>query len=202
MIVRSQPTGGLASVGRGRRTARGILEMTSSAATVGVLAPNRFEWGSSVRDSARSAPILVKHSTRHTSRPRMAYVLDQAGVTVLACRAGSHNAYVAMLAEVAPACRTVRARSCSKTMGPDRRGRRRVSADRVTERGRDAVGDDRSTSVHPERRIPKWSDAVATTTSQQRLFIARPCAHERDRVCVPVPVLPLIRHGDRQTWRA
>src|SRR5215813_3014374 len=89
--------------------ARGLLAMDIQRGDrVGVWSPNRFEWVVLQYATARIGAILVNINPAYKSS-ELAYVLNQAGVSVLAMSRGfRHNDYVAMLAEVRGGCPTVR----------------------------------------------------------------------------------------------
>src|SRR5689334_13178408 len=89
--------------------ARGLLAMDIARGDrVGVWSPNRFEWVVMQYATARIGAILVNINPAYKSS-ELGYVLNQAGVTVLAMSRGfRHNDYVAMLAEVRDRCPTVR----------------------------------------------------------------------------------------------
>src|ERR1041384_332468 len=89
--------------------ARGLLAMNIERGDrVGVWSPNRFEWVVMQYATARLGAILVNINPAYKST-ELAYVLNQAGVSVLAMSRGfRHNDYVAMLAEVRGSCPTLR----------------------------------------------------------------------------------------------
>src|SRR4029079_18955031 len=90
--------------------ARGLLAMNIERGDrVGVWSPNRFEWVVMQYATARIGAILANINPAYKSS-ELGYVLNQAGVSVLAMSRGfRHNDYVAMLAEVRASCPTVRA---------------------------------------------------------------------------------------------
>src|SRR5262252_6256774 len=90
--------------------ARGLLAMNIARGDrVGVWSPNRFEWVVLQYATARIGAILVNINPAYKAS-ELGYVLNQAGVSVLAMSRGfRHNDYVAMLAEVRASCPTVRA---------------------------------------------------------------------------------------------
>src|SRR5262245_60360396 len=124
--------------------ARGLLAMDIQRGDrVGVWSPNRFEWVVLQYATARIGAILVNINPAYKPT-ELAYVLNQAGVSVLAMSRGfRHNDYVAMLAEVRGTCPTVRATivfedDWDKLVA----GGRGISADRLAEREATLVFDD------------------------------------------------------------
>src|SRR5262245_43531904 len=91
------------------QVARGLLAMNIQRGDrVGVWSPNRFEWVVMQYATARIGAILVNINPAYKST-ELAYVLDQAGISVLAMSRGfRHNDYVAMLAEVRERCPALR----------------------------------------------------------------------------------------------
>ena len=90
--------------------ARGLLAMDIQRGDrVGVWSPNRFEWVVLQYATARIGAILVNINPAYKPT-ELGYVLNQAGISVLAMARGfRHNDYVAMLAEVQASCPAVRA---------------------------------------------------------------------------------------------
>src|SRR3954470_10378374 len=89
--------------------ARGLLAMDIQRGDrVGVWSPNRFEWVVLQYATARIGAILVNINPAYKAS-ELGYVLNQAGVAVLAMSRGfRHNDYVAMLAEVRERCPALR----------------------------------------------------------------------------------------------
>src|SRR5215467_9096338 len=89
--------------------ARGLLAMDIQRGDrVGVWSPNRFEWVVLQYATARIGAILVNINPAYKSS-ELGYVLNQAGISVLAMSRGfRQNNYVAMLAEVRAGCAALR----------------------------------------------------------------------------------------------
>jgi fatty-acyl-CoA synthase len=172
--------------------ARGLLAMDIQRGDrVGVWSPNRFEWVVLQYATARIGAILVNINPAYKAT-ELAYVLNQAGVSVLAMSRGfRHNDYVAMLAEVRGGCRTVRdtivfeddwARLVAAGAG--------VPAERLAEREATLQFDDPINIQYTSGTtgFPKGATLSHHNVLNNGYFIAQTLSYtERDRVCVPVP---------------
>ena len=172
--------------------ARGLLAMDIRRGDrVGVWSPNRFEWVVLQYATARIGAILVNINPAYKAT-ELAYVLNQAGVSVLAMSRGfRHNDYVAMLAEVRGQCPTVRA----TIVFEDDWARlvaaaAAVSAERLAEREAELAFDDPINIQYTSGTtgFPKGATLSHHNVLNNGYFIARTLRYtERDRVCVPVP---------------
>ena len=172
--------------------ARGLLAMDIQRGDrVGVWSPNRFEWVVLQYATARIGAILVNINPAYKST-ELAYVLNQAGVSVLAMSRGfRHNDYVAMLAEVRGSCATVRevivfeddwARVIAAGKG--------ITAEQLAEREATLAFDDAINIQYTSGTtgFPKGATLSHHNVLNNGYFIARTLHYtERDRVCVPVP---------------
>jgi fatty-acyl-CoA synthase len=172
--------------------ARGLLAMNIERGDrVGVWSPNRFEWVVLQYATARIGAILVNINPAYKAS-ELAYVLDQAGVSVLAMSRGfRHNDYVAMLAEVRGSCPALRATivfedDWAKLIAAGAS----VPADRLAEREATLQFDDAINIQYTSGTtgFPKGATLSHHNVLNNGYFIARTLAYtERDRVCVPVP---------------
>jgi fatty-acyl-CoA synthase len=172
--------------------ARGLLAMNIERGDrVGVWSPNRFEWVVMQYATARIGAILVNINPAYKSS-ELGYVLNQAGVSVLAMSRGfRHNDYVAMLAEVRASCPTVRATIVFEddwqrliASGQD------VAVERLTEREATLAFDDAINIQYTSGTtgFPKGATLSHHNVLNNGYFIARTLNYtDRDRVCVPVP---------------
>ena len=172
--------------------ARGLLAMDIQRGDrVGVWSPNRFEWVVLQYATARIGAILVNINPAYKSS-ELGYVLNQAGVSVLAMSRGfRQNNYVAMLAEVRGSCPTVRdvivfeddwAKLVAAGAG--------VPAARLVERESQLAFDDAINIQYTSGTtgFPKGATLSHHNVLNNGYFIARTLNYtERDRVCVPVP---------------
>ncbi|HEX7841789.1 MAG TPA: AMP-binding protein [Kofleriaceae bacterium] len=172
--------------------ARGLLAMDIQRGDrVGVWSPNRFEWVVLQYATARIGAILVNINPAYKSS-ELGYVLNQAGVSVLAMSRGfRHNDYVAMLAEVRGSCPTVRdtlvfeddwARLVAAGAG--------VSAERLAAREAELAFDDPINIQYTSGTtgFPKGATLSHHNVLNNGYFVAQTLRYtERDRVCVPVP---------------
>jgi fatty-acyl-CoA synthase len=172
--------------------ARGLLAMDIRRGDrVGVWSPNRFEWVVLQYATARIGAILVNINPAYKST-ELAYVLNQAGVSVLAMSRGfRHNDYVAMLAEVRGSCTTVRDTivfedDWAKLIA----GGQDVPVERLAEREATLSFDDPINIQYTSGTtgFPKGATLSHHNVLNNGYFIARTLNYsERDRVCVPVP---------------
>src|SRR5262245_2192371 len=172
--------------------ARGLLAMNIERGDrVGVWSPNRFEWVVMQYATARIGAILVNINPAYKSS-ELGYVLNQAGVSVLAMSRGfRHNDYVAMLAEVRGSCPTVR----DTIVFEDDWARviaagKAVPAARLAEREATLAFDDAINIQYTSGTtgFPKGATLSHHNVLNNGYFIARTLNYtERDRVCVPVP---------------
>jgi fatty-acyl-CoA synthase len=174
------------------QVARGLLAIDIQRGDrVGVWSPNRFEWVVLQYATARIGAILVNINPAYKAA-ELAYVLNQAGVSVLAMSRGfRHNDYVAMLAEVRAGCRTVRevivfeddwAGLVAAGAG--------VPAERLAEREATLSFEDPINIQYTSGTtgFPKGATLSHHNVLNNGYFIAQTLAYsERDRVCVPVP---------------
>src|ERR1044071_5443687 len=172
--------------------ARGLLAMNIQRGDrVGVWSPNRFEWVVLQYATARIGAILVNINPAYKST-ELAYVLNQAGVSVLAMSRGfRHNDYVAMLAEVRGSCATVRevivfeddwARVIAAGKG--------VTAEQLAERGATLAFDDAINIQYTSGTtgFPKGATLSHHNILNNGFFVGELIAYtEADRVCLPVP---------------
>ena len=172
--------------------ARGLLAMgIARGDRVGVWSPNRFEWVVLQYATARIGAILVNINPAYKAS-ELGYVLNQAGITVLAMSRGfRHNDYVAMLAEVRGGCRALR----DVVVFEDdwaaliARGAA-VPAERLAEREAVLQFDDPINIQYTSGTtgFPKGATLSHHNVLNNGYFIAQILRYgERDRVCVPVP---------------
>jgi len=172
--------------------ARGLLAMDIQRGDrVGVWSPNRFEWLVLQYATARIGAILVNINPAYKPT-ELAYVLNQAGVSVLAMSRGfRHNDYVAMLAEVRGRCSTVRATIVFEDDWAGLiAGGAAVSADRLAAREAELGFDDPINIQYTSGTtgFPKGATLSHHNVLNNGYFIAQTLRYtERDRVCVPVP---------------
>jgi fatty-acyl-CoA synthase len=174
------------------QVARGLLAMTIERGDrVGVWSPNRFEWVVLQYATARIGAILVNINPAYKAT-ELAYVLNQAGVTVLAMSRGfRHNDYVAMLAEVRDRCPAVRETivfedDWDKLVAAGAS----VTAERLAEREATLSFDDPINIQYTSGTtgFPKGATLSHHNVLNNGYFIAQTLGYtERDRVCVPVP---------------
>jgi fatty-acyl-CoA synthase len=172
--------------------ARGLLAMDIQRGDrVGVWSPNRFEWVVLQYATARIGAILVNINPAYKSS-ELAYVLNQAGVSVLAMSRGfRHNNYVAMLGEVRDGCKTVRDTivfedDWQKLVA----GGAGVSADQLAAREATLSFDDAINIQYTSGTtgFPKGATLSHHNVLNNGYFIAQTLHYtEHDRVCVPVP---------------
>jgi fatty-acyl-CoA synthase len=172
--------------------ARGLLALDIQRGDrVGVWSPNRFEWVVLQYATARIGAILVNINPAYKSS-ELGYVLNQAGVSVLAMSRGfRHNDYVAMLAEVRAGCAALR----EVVVFEDDWARliaagKAVSAERLAEREAGLAFDDAINIQYTSGTtgFPKGATLSHHNVLNNGYFIARTLRYtERDRVCVPVP---------------
>ena len=172
--------------------ARGLLAMNIQRGDrVGVWSPNRFEWVVLQYATARIGAILVNINPAYKSS-ELAYVLNQAGVSVLAMSRGfRHNNYVAMLADVRASCPTVRATVVFEDdWAALIAAAARVPADQLAEREAALQFDDpiNIQSTAGTTGFPKGATLSHHNVLNNGYFIAQILGYrEIDRVCVPVP---------------
>jgi len=172
--------------------ARGLLANDIARGDrVGVWSPNRFEWVVLQYATARIGAILVNINPAYKSS-ELGYVLNQAGVSVLAMSRGfRHNDYVAMLSEVRGGCPTVRDTivfedDWDKLVAAGAS----VSAERLAEREATLSFDDPINIQYTSGTtgFPKGATLSHHNVLNNGYFIAQTLRYtERDRVCVPVP---------------
>jgi fatty-acyl-CoA synthase len=172
--------------------ARGLLAMgIERGDRVGVWSPNRFEWVVLQYATARIGAILVNINPAYKAS-ELGYVLNQAGITVLAMARGfRHNDYVAMLAEVRGSCPSVRdtlvfeddwAKLVAAGAG--------VPAEQLAEREQALSFDDPINIQYTSGTtgFPKGATLSHHNVLNNGYAIAQTLRYtERDRVCVPVP---------------
>jgi fatty-acyl-CoA synthase len=172
--------------------ARGLLAMDIQRGDrVGVWSPNRFEWVILQYATARIGAILVNINPAYKPT-ELAYVLNQAGVGVLAMSRGfRHNDYVAMLAEVRGSCPTVRATIVFEDdWAALVAGGAGVLAERLAEREALLQFDDAINIQYTSGTtgFPKGATLSHHNVLNNGYAIAQTLGYtERDRVCVPVP---------------
>jgi fatty-acyl-CoA synthase len=172
--------------------ARGLLAMDIQRGDrVGVWSPNRFEWVVLQYATARIGAILVNINPAYKST-ELLYVLNQAGVSVLAMSRGfRHNSYVAMLAEVRAGCDVLRDVIVFEddwaaliAAGSE------VSAGQLAAREAALSFDDPINIQYTSGTtgFPKGATLSHHNVLNNGYFIAQTLGYtERDRVCVPVP---------------
>ncbi len=172
--------------------ARGLLARDIARGDrVGVWSPNRFEWVVLQYATARIGAILVNINPAYKSS-ELGYVLNQAGVSVLAMSRGfRHNDYVAMLAEVRGGCATLRDTIVFEddwdtlvAAGAS------VPAEWLAEREATLSFDDPINIQYTSGTtgFPKGATLSHHNVLNNGYFIAQTLRYtERDRVCVPVP---------------
>ena len=172
--------------------ARGLLAMDIQRGDrVGVWSPNRFEWVVLQYATARIGAILVNINPAYKPS-ELAYVLDQAGISVLAMARGfRHNDYVAMLAEVRARCPTVRATvifeddwttliAAGAAVPPAQ-----LAAREATLQFDDPINIQYTSGT---TGFPKGATLSHHNVLNNGYFIAQTLHYrEHDRVCVPVP---------------
>jgi fatty-acyl-CoA synthase len=172
--------------------ARGLLAMNIQRGDrVGVWSPNRFEWVVLQYATARIGAILVNINPAYKSS-ELAYVLNQAGISVLAMSRGfRHNNYVAMLAEVRAGCPTVRATVVFEDDWAQLiAAGARVAAEQLAEREAALQFDDPINIQYTSGTtgFPKGATLSHHNVLNNGYFIAQILGYsELDRVCVPVP---------------
>src|SRR5215468_8352307 len=172
--------------------ARGLLAMDIQRGDrVGVWSPNRFEWVVLQYATARIGAILVNINPAYKSS-ELGYVLNQAGVSVLAMSRGfRHNDYVAMLAEVRAGCAALR----EVIVFEDDWARliaagKAVSAERLAEREGALAFDDPINIQYTSGTtgFPKGATLSHHNILNNGFFIGEMCRYtQADRVCIPVP---------------
>src|SRR3954463_10159994 len=173
--------------------ARGLLAMDIQRGDrVGVWSPNRFEWVVLQYATARIGAILVNINPAYKSS-ELGYVLNQAGVSVLAMSRGfRHNDYVAMLAEVRAGCAALR----DVLVFEDDWARliaagKAVSAERLAEREATLAFDDPINIQYTSGTtgFPKGATLSHHNILNNGYFVSKLINYtERDRVCLPVPL--------------
>jgi fatty-acyl-CoA synthase len=172
--------------------ARGLLAMDIQRGDrVGVWSPNRFEWVLLQYATARIGAILVNINPAYKPT-ELGYVLNQAGVSVLAMSRGfRHNDYVAMLAEVRASCPTVRATIVFEDdWAALVAGGAGVPGARLAEREAALQFDDAINIQYTSGTtgFPKGATLSHHNVLNNGYAIAQTLGYtERDRVCVPVP---------------
>jgi fatty-acyl-CoA synthase len=172
--------------------ARGLLALgVARGDRVGVWSPNRFEWVVLQYATARIGAILVNINPAYKSA-ELAYVLEQAGVSVLAMARGfRHNDYVAMLAEARGRCGALR----EVLVFEDDWARLLAGAAAVPEADlaarQAALQFDDPINIQytsGTTGFPKGATLSHHNVLNNGYFIAQTLRYtERDRVCVPVP---------------
>jgi fatty-acyl-CoA synthase len=174
------------------QVARGLLAMDIERGDrVGVWSPNRFEWVVLQYATARIGAILVNINPAYKSS-ELGYVLNQAGVSVLAMSRGfRHNDYVAMLGEVRGSCPALRATIVFEDdWGKLIAAGASVAAERLAEREAELAFDDPINIQYTSGTtgFPKGATLSHHNVLNNGYFIARTLHYtEHDRVCVPVP---------------
>jgi len=174
------------------QVARGLLAFdVRRGDRVGVWSPNRFEWVVLQYATARIGAILVNINPAYKSS-ELAYVLNQAGVSVLAMSRGfRHNDYVAMLGEVRGSCPSVR----DAIVFEDDWARliaagAKITAEQLAEREAALSFDDPINIQYTSGTtgFPKGATLSHHNVLNNGYFIAQTLRYtEHDRVCVPVP---------------
>src|SRR4051812_6329979 len=172
--------------------ARGLLALDIQRGDrVGVWSPNRFEWVVLQYATARIGAILVNINPAYKSS-ELGYVLNQAGVSVLAMSRGfRHNDYVAMLAEVRAGCSALR----EVLVFEDDWARliaagQAVPGEQLAAREATLAFDDAINIQYTSGTtgFPKGATLSHHNVLNNGYFIAQILRYtERDRVCVPVP---------------
>jgi fatty-acyl-CoA synthase len=172
--------------------ARGLLALDIQRGDrVGVWSPNRFEWVVLQYATARIGAILVNINPAYKAS-ELGYVLDQAGISVLAMARGfRHNDYVAMLAEVRARCPSVRATVIFEDDWASLiAAGAAVPAARLAEREATLQFDDPINIQYTSGTtgFPKGATLSHHNVLNNGYFIAQILRYrELDRVCVPVP---------------
>ncbi|HEY0195676.1 MAG TPA: AMP-binding protein, partial [Kofleriaceae bacterium] len=172
--------------------ARGLLAIdVARGDRVGVWSPNRFEWVVMQYATARIGAILVNINPAYKAS-ELAYVLGQAGISVLAMARGfRHNDYVAMLAEVRGTCPSLRQTLVFEDdWASFLAGAAAVSPDQLAAREAGLQFDDPINIQYTSGTtgFPKGATLSHHNVLNNGYFIAQILQYtERDRVCVPVP---------------
>ena len=195
------------ALGRDDRASRaGCSRSASRRATASASGRPTASSGSSLQyATARVGAILVNINPAYKTA-ELEYALRQSGTSVLLprARASARATTSRMLAEVRGRCPDLRlALVLDDDWDALLDGGARVTDARRSTTARRTLAV-RRPDQHPvhlrHHRLPQGGDALAPQRPQQRLLRRRgACAcTERDRVCIPVPVLPLLRHGPGQ----
>ncbi|HEX4417040.1 MAG TPA: AMP-binding protein [Kofleriaceae bacterium] len=172
--------------------ARGLLAINIARGDrVGVWSPNRFEWVVMQYATARVGAILVNINPAYKST-ELAYVLDQAGISVLAMARGfRHNDYVAMLAEVRARCPALRQTIVFEDdWAALIAGGAGVTDEQLAAREAALQFDDPINIQYTSGTtgFPKGATLSHHNVLNNGYFIAQILSYtDRDRVCVPVP---------------
>ena len=172
--------------------ARGLLAMEIQRGDrVGVWSPNRFEWVVLQYATARIGAILVNINPAYKPN-ELGYVLNQAGVSVLAMSRGFRtNDYVAMLAEVRASCASLRATVIFEDDWASLiAGGAAISLEQLAEREAVLQFDDPINIQYTSGTtgFPKGATLSHHNVLNNGYFIAQILHYrEVDRVCVPVP---------------
>jgi fatty-acyl-CoA synthase len=184
------------------RAARGLIAHgIQKGDRVGIWAPNRYEWVIAQYATARVGAILVNVNPAYKAT-ELAHALSQSGARLLLMARGFRTTdYVALLREVRG-----RGAALPEALVLDDdwdtllRAGDAVDEARLTEREGSLQFDDPINIQYTVRhhRPAQGRDPSHHNVLNNDYFIEALRYTDADRVCIPVPLLSLLRHGPRQ----